>query len=100
MASERVQRRIDALLDEAEGAFAARDWARLAAVADDALKLDPSNADAATFAPGGLERRCGGRTGSAPPAAQLSAQAAGGRGRGILRPWKVSAAPADLACPG
>ena len=49
MASERIQRRIDALLDEADGAFAARDWARLANLADDVLKLDQENADARVF---------------------------------------------------
>jgi DNA (cytosine-5)-methyltransferase 1 len=46
MPSERIQRRIDALLDEADGAFAVRDWARLATLADDVLKLDQENADA------------------------------------------------------
>jgi hypothetical protein len=48
--SERIQRRIDALLDEADGAFAARDWARLRDLADDVLKLDPENGDAPVYA--------------------------------------------------
>jgi tetratricopeptide (TPR) repeat protein len=49
MASERVQRRIDALLDQGEAAFAARDWLRLFDLASDVLKLDATNDDAATF---------------------------------------------------
>jgi class 3 adenylate cyclase len=50
MLSERLQRRVDALLDEAEAAFSARDWPRLAELADDVLKLDGDNGDARIFA--------------------------------------------------
>ncbi len=50
MPSERIQRRIDALLDEADSAFAARDWVRLRDLAGDVLKLEPENADARVFA--------------------------------------------------
>ncbi len=49
MASERIQRRIDSLLDDADAAFGARDWTRLRDLADDVLSLDPENADAVTF---------------------------------------------------
>ncbi|HXY94965.1 MAG TPA: serine/threonine-protein kinase, partial [Acidimicrobiia bacterium] len=49
MASERVQRQIDRLLDEAEAAFDANDWATLAERARKVLLLDEGNEDAATF---------------------------------------------------
>lgn len=49
MASERIQRQIDRLLDEAETAFAQRDWSGLQERPQDALALDPENGDALTF---------------------------------------------------
>jgi tetratricopeptide (TPR) repeat protein len=49
MPSERVQRRIDRLLDAAEQAMDQRDWARAETLARDVLNLDPDNADALTF---------------------------------------------------
>ena len=49
MPSERVQRQIDRLLDEAEQALTARDWERVRVLVEDALRLDPDNADARTF---------------------------------------------------
>jgi tetratricopeptide (TPR) repeat protein len=49
MASERVQRQIDRLLDEAEAAFGVSDWATLAERARKVLLLDGGNEDAATF---------------------------------------------------
>ncbi|HLF08210.1 MAG TPA: protein kinase [Dehalococcoidia bacterium] len=49
MLSERVQRQIDRLLDEAERAMAERNWAAVRENALDALALDPDNADAKSF---------------------------------------------------
>ena len=49
MASERVQRQIDRLLDEAERAFAKRDWPVVRDNALDVIGLDPDNPDALTF---------------------------------------------------
>ncbi|MGD9934936.1 MAG: protein kinase, partial [Dehalococcoidia bacterium] len=49
MVSERIQRRIDALLDEADSAFAAREWARLRELCDGVLRLEPDNEDAMHF---------------------------------------------------
>ncbi len=49
MASDRIQRQIDRLLDEAEAAFAQRDWTGLQERAQDALALDAENRDALTF---------------------------------------------------
>ena len=49
MPSERIQRQIDRLLDEAETAFAQRDWSGLQERSQDALALDPENGDALTF---------------------------------------------------
>lgn len=46
MPSERVQRQIDRLLDEAEQASAKKDWAAVADRAQHALTFDPSNEDA------------------------------------------------------
>ena len=49
MASERIQRRISILLDEADEAFAQRDWDVVQQRAQDTLALDPENQDALTF---------------------------------------------------
>jgi hypothetical protein len=49
MPTGRLQRRIDAVLDEADSAFAARDRTRLRVLASDVFSLDPENGDAATF---------------------------------------------------
>ena len=49
MTSERVQRQIDRLLDEAEEALAQRDWEAVRDRVQDALALDPDNADARGF---------------------------------------------------
>jgi serine/threonine protein kinase len=49
MTTERIQRQIDRLLDEAETALAARDWATVRDRAQDALALAPENQDAVTF---------------------------------------------------
>jgi hypothetical protein len=46
MVSERLQRRIDALLDEAEQAADREDWPRVSDLAGRALKLDAANEDA------------------------------------------------------
>ena len=50
MPSERVQRQIDRLLDDAEEAAEARDWTTMLSRAEAALELDPENGDAAAFA--------------------------------------------------
>ena len=63
MVSERIQRRIDTLLDEADASFGARDWVRLRELASDVLKLDPENEDGRTFATAaseGLQQSLGG----------------------------------------
>ena len=49
MASERVQRRIDILLDEADQAIVQSDWSVVRDRAQNVLALDPDNGDAATF---------------------------------------------------
>jgi serine/threonine protein kinase len=49
MPSERTQRHIDRLLDEADKSMASRDWARVRQHAQDVLDLDPGNADALEF---------------------------------------------------
>src|SRR6266542_300623 len=49
MATDRVQRQIDRLLDQAEAAIEKRDWPQLRQCARDALRLDPTNADALAF---------------------------------------------------
>jgi len=48
MPSERVVRQIERFLDEAEQAMAAGDWPLVRTRAEDALALDPDNADAST----------------------------------------------------
>ncbi len=49
MASDRTQRQIDRLLDEAEDSFAQDDWSRVGDRARRALLLDPENRDAINF---------------------------------------------------
>ena len=49
MASERFQRRIERLLDEADEAIAKYDWAALRQAAEAVLAIDPNNSDGLTF---------------------------------------------------
>ena len=49
MASERTQRRIDILLDQAEEAIAQLDWLVVESRAQAVLALDPANADAINY---------------------------------------------------
>ncbi len=49
MTSERIQRQIDRLLDEAEEALSRRDWDAVRDCASDVLALDPGNQDATAF---------------------------------------------------
>ncbi|MCA9831288.1 MAG: hypothetical protein KC495_12525, partial [Dehalococcoidia bacterium] len=49
MPSERMQRRIDSLLDEAESAIASMDWETVRARCQAVLALDPGNADAEAY---------------------------------------------------
>ncbi|MBT6682151.1 MAG: hypothetical protein HOB07_08865, partial [Chloroflexi bacterium] len=49
MTSERVQRRIERLLDQAEEAADHRDWGRVAESVQMVLSVDPENADALAF---------------------------------------------------
>ena len=44
--SERIQRRVDRLLDKAEEAADARDWTEVEQIAREAVTLDPENSDA------------------------------------------------------
>ena len=49
MASDRIQRQIERLLDEAEDAFDQGDWDRLSDRANRVLLLDAENSDALSF---------------------------------------------------
>ena len=49
MASERFQRRIDRLLDEADEAIARYDWEAVRQAAQAVLAIDPDNSDGQTF---------------------------------------------------
>ncbi|MCZ6539671.1 MAG: hypothetical protein O6922_07580, partial [Chloroflexi bacterium] len=49
MPSERVQRRIDRLLDQAEEAVDALDWERVREVSESVLVMDAGNEDANSF---------------------------------------------------
>ena len=66
MASERLQRRIDILLDEADQAIAQSEWSVVRDRAQNVLALDPDNGDAATFL-AAADRALA--SGSQPPAA-------------------------------
>ena len=49
MASERIQRRIDSLLDEADAAIKQHRWGVVHDRAESVLAIDPENADAITY---------------------------------------------------
>ncbi len=49
MASERVQRRVDRLLDQIEEAIEQRDWSHVRELAQDVIALDRDNDDAQAF---------------------------------------------------
>ena len=49
MPSERIQRRIDTMLDEADEAFAENNWALVQELAQKVLMLDSENSDAEVF---------------------------------------------------
>ena len=49
MASERIQRRVDILLDEADEAVAKSDWTVVRDRAQNVLRLDPGNKDALSY---------------------------------------------------
>ena len=49
MVSERVQRRIDRLLDQADEALEKQDWGKAAEISRVVLSMDAGNADAATY---------------------------------------------------
>ncbi len=49
MASERVQRRIERLLDQIEEAADQQNWERERILAEEVVALDPENQDAQTF---------------------------------------------------
>ena len=49
MASERIQRQIERLLDDAQEAVARRDWQAVLDTAQHVLTIDPDNADAQAF---------------------------------------------------
>ena len=49
MASERMQRRIERLLDQADEAADRREWAEVQRLAEDILLIDSANADAEAF---------------------------------------------------
>ena len=68
MASERVQRQIDRLLDEAEEAISRYDWEAVRQAGHAVLAIDPANADALTYL-ASADRALGG-SGSAAAASQ------------------------------
>ena len=49
MASGRIQRQVDRLLDEAEGAITNQDWMTVGDRARSLLRLDPGNQDALSY---------------------------------------------------
>ena len=49
MVSERVQRQIERLLDEAEEAIARYDWEAVRQAAQAVIRLDPENSDALAY---------------------------------------------------
>src|SRR5438132_6980 len=82
MPSERVQRQIDRLLDEAEQAMADGAWETVRLCCDAVLALDAANADAHSYLQAARQRLEGGSEAAAAPApvaAPLPASFARGR---------------------
>ena len=75
MPSERIQRQIDRLLDEAEAASARRDWLQVLDLAVHVLTFDPENADAQGLA-AAAKRGLGGAAGISDAASFIPAPAA------------------------
>lgn len=67
MPSERVQRHIERLLDEADQAIAKQDWDMVQSVSHQVLAFDEANADARSFLEA-AQRMLGAATGSGQPA--------------------------------
>ena len=89
MASYRIQRQVERLLDEAEKAFVEHDWNALLSHAQDVIRLDSENREALTFL-SAAEQALGSSppTGQQPPATQRTPD---------LHPAEVSRfAPGDL----
>ena len=72
MPSERVQRRIERLLDEADEAIARSDWDVVRDRSQNVIALDPDNGDARTFL-SAAERALGGAAAESAPAATAPA---------------------------
>jgi hypothetical protein len=84
MPSERIQRRIDSLLDQADEAIEAGDWERARQRAEDALALDPESSDAVSIRDAAARRLSDGSPRVSPdaslqPVPTLPASFAGGR---------------------
>ena len=71
MPSERIQRQIDRLLDEADASVSSGDWQFVAEKARAALAIDAENVDALTFLRGRGESRA--NPGNRGPADRLDA---------------------------
>ena len=82
MASERIQRRIDSLLDEAEVAIKQLDWRVVHDRAEAVLAIDPENADGLTYL-ATADRASGG---SGPPDTTSSSPAAGTKSSTVDQP--------------
>ncbi|MDP6823551.1 MAG: protein kinase [Dehalococcoidia bacterium] len=88
MPSERVQRRIDRLLDDAEEAADRHDWDAVAEYARTALSADPANVDALTF----QDMADAARSGQSSPPVRTSMPDPPGKGEGEV-PASIRSAP-------
>src|SRR5262245_32440200 len=86
MVSERIQRQIERLLDEAGAALGTGDWETIRLRSEAVLTLDPENADAAAYLQ--AVERATGRPGPASPAPEERAPAV---------PAAVDSAPTSFA---
>jgi len=73
MASERIQRQIDRLLDDAEQAMAAGDWETVRLRCEAALSLDAENVDARSYLVAATNKLAPAPSGSPAPAAPVAA---------------------------
>ena len=71
MASERVQRQIDRLLDEAEEAISREDWSTVGSRVRSVLAIDPENSDAKAYS-SAAQRALGTRPESSTPQPQAA----------------------------
>lgn len=88
MASDRIQRRIGSLLDEADQAIAIEDWPTVASRSRSVLAIEPANSDAKAYLTA-AERVLGETPDLAPPTPQAEVALTGAKGIAWGAEWSM-----------